>query len=269
MRFGPAGIPNSSPKKDTLTGLKTVKDLGLDAMELEFVYGVRMSESTALKVRDLAKELDIKLSAHAPYYINLNAQEKVKIERSIKNLVDSAKIAYYAGAESVVFHPGWYMRKPKETAYRNVKENLKKALQIIQDNGWNVILRPETMDSLQKFGDLDEVIRLSQELENVLPCIDFAHLRYRYQRNDVEFFRKVLEKIENELGKEALKNMHIHISGIKLDKHGTHINLNESDIPWQEILKLLKEFNVDGIIISESPNLEEDALMLKKYWEKL
>ena len=61
--------------------------------------------------------------------------------------------------------------------------------------------------------------------------------------------------------------MHIHISGIKLDKAGTHVNLNQSDIPWKEILKLLREFKAEGVIISESPNLEEDAIMLKEFWE--
>jgi len=125
------------------------------------------------------------------------------------------------------------------------------------------------MEGLKKFGDLDEVIKLSQDLEYVLPCIDFAHLRYRYNNNSVDFFREILERIEKELGREALDNMHIHMSGIKLDKAGTHLNLEQSDIPWREILKLLKEFNVKGIVISESPNIEGDAILMKKYYSEL
>jgi deoxyribonuclease-4 len=78
-----------------------------------------------------------------------------------------------------------------------------------------------------------------------------------------------LERLEKELGRYALDNMHIHISGIKLDKRGTHQNLQESDMRWQEILEVLKEFNVKGVVISESPNLEEDGMMMKRYWETL
>jgi len=71
------------------------------------------------------------------------------------------------------------------------------------------------------------------------------------------------------LGRRVLDNMHIHVSGIKLDRAGTHINLKESDMKWMELLEVLKEFNVKGVLISESPNLEEDALMMKRYWYQL
>ncbi|MGB9674892.1 MAG: TIM barrel protein, partial [Nanopusillaceae archaeon] len=139
----------------------------------------------------------------------------------------------------------------------------------LNDEGIKIYIRPETMEMNNKFGDLDEVIKLSQEIENVLPAIDFAHLRYRYNRNDIEFFVEVLERIEDELGKDVLSNMHIHMSGILMDKKGTHTVLDESDIPWKDILLLLKDFNVKGIVISESPNIEQDALKMKEYFEKL
>ncbi|MEM4841110.1 MAG: TIM barrel protein, partial [Nanopusillaceae archaeon] len=127
----------------------------------------------------------------------------------------------------------------------------------------------ETMEGEKKFGSLEEVIRLSKEIENVLPVIDFAHLRYRYKNKDIAFFREILEIIEKELGKEALENSHIHMSGIKMDKAGTHLNLEESDMPWKEILLLLKEFNVKGIVISESPNIEGDAILMMNYYKNL
>jgi len=269
LLFGPAGVPNCSEKKDTISGIKKVKEIGLDCMEMEFVYGVRIKDDQAEEIKKVSEELNVVLTAHGPYYINLNAKEKSKAERSIKMIVDTAKICYLAGGWSITFHPAWYMRKPREEVYRTVKENLKKAVKEILDNGYDVWIRPETMEMTNKFGDLDEVIRLSLEIENVLPCIDFAHLRYRFGWNSEKDFRYILERIEKDLGKEALKNMHIHISGIKLDKKGTHVNLEESDMKWKEILKILKEFGVEGVIISESPNLEEDAILMKNYWKSL
>lgn len=265
--FGTAGIPLSSPKNSTFEGIKyTYEELKLEGLEMEFVYGVRLKDEEAQQIKEYLSDKEFILTAHGPYYINLNANEKAKIERSISMIADSAKKLYMAGGYSVVFHPGWYMKSTKEEAYENVKSNLKKAVKEIRDNGYDVWIRPETMEGAKKFGDIDEVIKLSQEIEGVLPCIDFAHLRYRYNDNSIEFFRNILEKIEKELGKEALENMHIHMSGIKMDKAGTHINLEESDMPWKDILDLLKEFKVKGIVISESPNIEEDAKRMMDYY---
>ncbi|MGC9079599.1 MAG: TIM barrel protein [Nanopusillaceae archaeon] len=267
--FGPAGVPLSSPKRDTFSGLVyTYEELKLEGMELEFTYGVKLKEEVAEKIKEYIKDKEFVLTAHAPYYINLNS-EGSKFEKSINMLYQSAKITYLAGGFSVAFHPGWYMKSSKEEAYRRIKEGLKKVVDRLNDEGIKIYIRPETMEMNNKFGDLDEVIKLSQEIENVLPAIDFAHLRYRYNRNDIEFFVEVLERIEDELGKDVLSNMHIHMSGILMDKKGTHTVLDESDIPWKDILLLLKDFNVKGIVISESPNIEQDALKMKEYFEKL
>jgi len=270
LAFGPAGVPLSSPKKDTYSGIVySYEELKLDGFEMEFVYGVKLKDDEAKKISEYVKDKDIVLTAHAPYFINLNANEKSKIDRSVQMIFDTAKKVWLAGGYSIVFHPGWYLKSSKEEAYKKVKEGLSRVIKLIKDYGIEVWVRPETMEGSKKFGDLDEVIKLSQELEYVLPCIDFAHLRYRYNNNSVDFFREILEKIEKELGREALDNMHIHMSGIKLDKAGTHLNLEQSDIPWKDILKLLKEFNVKGIVISESPNIEGDAILMKKYYSEL
>jgi len=269
LLFGPAGIPHASKKRDAICGIKTTKDLGLDCMEVEFVYGVKMKDSMAEEVGKVAKDENIVLTVHAPYYINLNAKEPSKLERSINLLKDTVRIANLLGAWSVVFHPGWYMGKSKTETYKTIKNSLLDVINFMKENNINVWLRPETMELEKKFGNVDEVIKLSEELDNVLPCVDFAHIRYRYHQKTENFFRNILEKIEERLGKDAIKNMHIHISGIKLDSKGTHVNLNDSDIPWKSILNLLKEFGGKGVVISESPNLEEDAIMMKNYWKKL
>ncbi|HID40623.1 MAG TPA: hypothetical protein EYP33_00515, partial [Pyrodictium sp.] len=177
LRFGPAGVPLSSKKRDTLSGILETKKLGLDAMELEFVYGVRLSDDIAIKSGDIAKENDIVLTAHAPYYINLNAKEKSKIKNSINMLKESIRKLSLARGYSVVFHPGWYMGKSKEEAYRTVKEALKEVVDYAKEYSLNVWIRPETMEGEKKFGTLEETIRLSKDLDMVLPTIDFAHLR--------------------------------------------------------------------------------------------
>lgn len=267
--FGPAGVPHSAKKKDTVSGIQRVVELNLNAMELEFVYGVKLNEEQAKQANEVAKSNNVVLTAHAPYYINLNGKDKAKLKNSIRFIVDSAKALHNAGGYSVCFHPGWYQKTPKDEAYKRVKDALKIAVKNVKNEGYDVWIRPETMEMDSKFGDLEEVIKLSEEIEGVLPCVDFAHLRYRNHWNTKAKFKAVIEKLEQRLGKDILKKMHIHISGIKLDKAGTHVNLAESDLKWKEIIKLIKEYNVEGVIICESPNLEEDALLLKNFYESL
>ena len=271
LLFGPAGIPNASKDRSTVGGIRTVKELGLDAMEVQFVRGVKMGEETAKKVGEVSRELKVVLSVHAPYYINLNAENEKKREDSIKRLKDSAKISSLFFARDIIFHPGYYLKSSKKAAYERVKNSVMKVLEFITQNDLDIILRPETTGKPTQFGELDEILNLCSELDRVLPCIDFSHIHARYRAyNSYDEFCQILEKVEG-LGKEALKNMHIHVSGIEYGLKGEkkHLNLDESDFRYLDLLKALVDFKVKGVVICESPNLEEDALKLKKEYLKM
>ncbi|MFQ6119545.1 MAG: TIM barrel protein, partial [Methanosarcinales archaeon] len=118
-----------------------------------------------------------------------------------------------------------------------------------------------------QFGTLEEILNLSMELDGILPCIDFAHLHARTGKNNTySEFHSILSMIENNLGKESLEDMHIHVSGIEYEIRGEkrHLILKESDFNYQDLLKAWKEFDIKGLVICESPNLEGDALLLKE-----
>jgi deoxyribonuclease-4 len=272
LLFGPAGVPHASKDRSTAGGVKTVAELGLDAMEVQFVRGVKMGRKKAEEVREVAEEFNVALSVHAPYYINLNAENQEKFQQSVKRLVDSALVGSIFGARNIVFHPGYYLRSSKERAYQNIKKGVEVALNKISQNGVDVILRPETTGKPTQFGELDELLRLSEELENVMPCIDFSHIHARYRRyNSYDEFWEILSHVEERLSREAIKYMHIHVSGIEYGLKGekNHLNLEESDLKYVELLKVLKEFGVEGMLICESPNLEEDALLLKRTYAEV
>jgi len=270
---GTAGIPHSTPKKSTPDGVRRVAELGLDAMEIEFVRGVRMKAELASKTREVAIDSGVVLTVHAPYFINLLSDDPAKVSASIKRIIDSARIGYLAGAWSVVFHPGYYGKLDKQTAIRIVRDHLRKIIESLNDQGIKIWIRPETMGALAEFGDLEEVVSVVEGLGHALPCVDFAHIYARSlgRVNDYVSFRKILEVIEKRLGREALTNMHIHISGMEYGPRGErkHLNLRESEINWIDALKVIKEFNVRGVLICESPNLEEDAVLIKKTLESL
>ena len=269
MKFGTAGIPFNA--ENTIDGIKKVKEMNLDAMELEFVYGIYLSEKEAKKVNYIAKRENDFLTAHAPNCINLNSNEKAKIEASKKRIFQSAKIAFLAGARGVVFHPGFYLKQDSMIVYEKIKKEIKEILDKMKDENVNVTLRPETTGKKSQFGTIDELLKLSEEIENVMPCIDFAHIHARTQKtNTYEEFSNILSLVEKHLGKEGIKDMHIHISGINYNENGerNHLNLKESDLNYKALLKALKEFNAKGITICESPNNEKDAILLKNVFNK-
>jgi len=138
LLFGTAGIPHSTKLRSTASGIERAAELGLGCMEIEFVQGVKMSETAAYQVAETATRTGIKLSAHAPY-------------------------------------------------------------------------------------------------------------------------------------RAALDNMHLHVSGIAYGKKGeiNHLNLKESDLQYIELLQALRDCGAQGLVICESPSLEEDALLLKETYNNL
>ena len=269
--FGTAGIPTSTDDRNTINGIKQIKKLSLGAMELEFVQSVNISEEKAPDVKKTAEENQVILTCHGQYFINLNAVEKAKIEASKQRIFRAAKIADLCGAFSMTFHPAFYLGQEKSLVYDNVKIQLKDVVKQIQNAGHKIWVRPETTGKGAQFGDIDELLKLSTEIEQVMPCIDFAHLHARSggKYNTSLEFKEILEKVEKMLGKEGLQNMHIHMSGIAYSEKGekNHIILKESDFNYKDLLKVWKEFKIKGVVINESPNIEVDALLMKKTFE--
>jgi len=272
LLFGPAGVPLSAKARSTEAGIERVAELGLGCMELEFVQGVKMGKETALAVGETAKRLGIALSAHGPYFINLNAVELDKVRASQERILQTARIAALCGARTIVFHAAFYLNDPPERVYQQVKSQLQWVTKQLRAEGNRVWVRPEVTGKGTQFGTLDEVLRLSAEIEGVAPCIDFAHWHARTgEYNSYDGFASVLKRVEEILGRQALEDMHIHVSGIAYTKSGEsrHLNLQNSDFNYKEFVRALCDFGVRGLVISESPNLEEDALLLQETYRSV
>ena len=267
LLFGTAGSPLSSGgTKSTVDGIKRIAELRLDCLEIEFVMGVNISDTIARQIALVALHRNIRLSVHAPYYINLNAREPEKIKASQAWLLQAARAAVLCGAGDVVFHAGFYMGDPPEKAYETVKLHLAEVLEQMDKDGIKVRLRPELMGKTSQLGALNEVLRLSDELPGIAPCIDFAHWHARTGVfNSYNEFATMLSQIKERLGAAALKDMHMHVAGIAYGQSGEkrHLDLKDSDFAYRELLQALKDFKATGLLICESPNLEDDALMLK------
>jgi deoxyribonuclease-4 len=270
--FGTAGIPNPLKAKTTQGGIELLYKLGLSCMEVEFVKGVNMTPATARDVARVATKRGIRLSAHAPYFINLNAREPEKVRASRERIVQTARITALLGGESVVFHPAYYLKDEPDKVYATVKTNLEQIVARLKIEGNRVCIRPEVMGKDSQFGTLEEVLQLCAEVEGVAPALDFAHWHARTGKvNSYNEFIAVLKKVEKRLGRAALDNLHIHVSGIRYGEKGenNHLNFAESDFNYEALVMALKDYKVKGMVICESPNLEDDAQLLKQAYEKL
>ncbi len=273
LLFCTAGIPVKTKPRTYDKAFLDLVDMNLGGMELEFVRGVTMNPKTQELVRDLAQKLGLVITAHAPFYINLSSLEIDKHQASIKRILDTARVCSNCGGYSITFHAGFYMGQDKKEVYNIIKSSMENIIKTLRSEEIEIWLRPEITGKATQWGDLDEIICLSKELEMVLPCIDFAHLHARSSGNwnSYDKFCQVFEKIGNELGEFALKNFHAHIAGIEYGLKGEkkHLNLEESDLDYKNLLKAFKSFDVKGVVICESPNIEDDAMLMQNFYESI
>ena len=273
LYFLTAGVPLKAGTKGYKKGFEIHDEMGLDGLELEFVHGVRISDKSREDVASAVKNQGKIITAHAPFYVNLNAREDDKVEASVQRIIETAEVANELGGYSITYHAGFYLNQEADLVY----EKIKTQTQIITDSlskvGNKIWIRPETTGKATQWGDLDEIIRLSKEFETILPCVDFSHIHARYNGfwNTYDEFASIFEKIGNELGQVALDNFHAHIAGIEYSVKGEkkHLNLEESDFNYKDLLKAFKDFNIKGAIVCESPNIEDDAKLLKDYYTSL
>lgn len=257
IRFGPAGIGAAHETESTF---KKYREFGIQAAEIPFTYGVYIKEEQlARKIGRDAKNNDIKLSIHAPYWINLNSEDRKKIEESKMRIINSCRVANWLGAKIVVFHAGFYGKKDKETGYQNIKKAVVEILEKIRENNWKVKIAVETMGKKNVFGSLDEVLRLVNETGCSF-CIDFAHLSAR--SNGEMSYSDMCSQVKD------FSELHCHFSGIEFGEKGEkHHKLTDKN----ELRKLISSLprNKDITVINESPLPVEDSVSALKIYSEV
>jgi deoxyribonuclease IV len=275
FQFGTVGSPLGTPKKPggSVGAIEFSKSIGLNTLELGWVQSVRVTEATCALIREKAVDQDVSLSVHAPYFFNLNATDE-EWPKSRKRLMDAAHYGNLASATDIIFHPGSYFERPPKDVLKVAIPRLKDCVKELRKAKNPVTLRPETMGKSAMLGSLEDTLAMSEAINGVQPCLDFAHLHARPgdgTMNTVKEWTRVLEAYQAALGKEALKSLHIHLSGIEYGPKGekNHLALGKSDLKLNALFEVLKDFGCAGRILCESPMMEEDAQTLKKTWMKV
>lgn len=270
LRFGTVGTPLSAPKNGgSVGGVARIREMNLSALELAWVRGTtNIGDEACARIRAAAEANNVALSVHATYFFNLNADTEEMWQAGRERLLQAARLGYKAGATDVVFHPGSYMKRKPEEAFKIATARLRGIADTLRKEEVRVILRPETMGKQALMGTLEETIWWSREIENVLPCVDFAHLHARPgdgSFNSYAEFVDALRLIASGLGERGLKQMHIHFSGIAYTGKGekNHLNLGEADVKYKELFKAMADFGIAGRVLSETPNMEEGAVIMQ------
>jgi len=272
FRFGTVGSPISTPKSPggSVGAIIQTAQLGLGALELGWVRAVRVSEKTCAAIKATGEENGVALSVHAPYYINLNADEQ-EWPKSRQRLMDAAHYGHLAGATDIVFHPGSYFDRPPEEVLPGAIKRLEGCIEELRAADNPVTLRPETMGKSAMLGSLEDTLAMSKAIEGVEPCLDFAHLHARPgdgTMNSYDEWAQALEAYGDALGAQALQRLHCHLSGIEYTEKGeqNHLPIEASDFELEALLKALADFECQGRLLCESPIMEEDALRFQKAW---
>jgi len=268
IRLGPAGVPISAKGSSSVDGIKRCAELGLNAMELEFVRGVKMSVDVAKEVGKVAKQLDVALSIHAPYYINLTSAEAPKIAASERMIADTLSRAAAMDAVVIAIHAGWYGKLNPEQATEQMITKFTKLAKLSEQRGWdNVKIGTETTGRMSQWGTLDEILELCKAVPQCMPVIDWAHL-YARAGGNIDY-TAILDKVKR------FKHLHCHFEGIKFSSKapGTGNELSHTPInghpPFEPLAREIVKRKLDVTIIAEGPTLEQDSLKMKRIFEKL
>jgi len=279
LHIGPSGNPGDLPTCppgtcSTEIALDVCAERGWDTMELAFVHNVFLRREEAERVALKSKQLGIPVSCHGSYYINLNAEERQKVGASRARIVEAATRITQAGGHSVVFHSAFFLGKDSAEVTAKVIAELRKVEEELKAKDVHCWLRPELTGKPLQHGTVEELIKLANGVETVLPCIDWSHLHARNGGgwNSYEEWCEVLDKLATGIrNKNVLQRMHMHVSGIEYGPKGEkrHIPLSTADLRYKELMAALKQAGVAGTLVVEAPreSLDIDIGLFQEAWD--
>ena len=276
-KFGPAGNAMSFPYKSSVDAPRWLQELGLDCYEYQCGKGVRVKEDTAVALGRQAQAHGIALSLHAPYFINLANPDPESQEKTVGYITSACGVADQMGATRVVIHSGALMKRTREEAMAIALPFLKEIVAVCEDQGFgHITLCPETMGKINQLGDLDEVLRLCQVHESLIPCVDFGHLYARSLGADqgAEAVERMLSRMEAELGADRASRFHSHFSHIEFTPNGgekCHRTFDDDGgygPDWEPLAQAVARRGWSPTFICESAGTQaEDAVTMKRIYQ--
>jgi deoxyribonuclease IV len=263
IRVGPAGYPVGS--KGPIDAVERAQVAGFTALEMQFVRQARMQESIAVEAGAKARELGLSLSAHAPYYINFNSTNPETVNKSEQWVLLTARIAHWLGAKVIVMHAGVTQDNDRKGCTEQVAKGISSCRDKLKEEGiGDVLLGLETGGKKVAWGTLEEVRSVMDQVEGVVPVIDFGHLHARSDggmRTQGDF-QNVLDEYHRIYGGP----LHCHFSCIEFTEAGErrHLPLDRKQPDFALFADCIRDGELDVTIISETPEPEEGAKEMQR-----
>jgi deoxyribonuclease-4 len=262
LHFGPARVPSRDTPEAAIAAL-LARDYS--ACEIDFEGRFWMDYDWAERFGELARANDIALSVHAPIAGFMgHAERGKKLNMAVGMLDHSAGIAKAAGAEVVVFHPGFLLGRTREQALDSVCEQLGELRARLEKKDRAVPFGIEVMGRVRELGSADDVVEISRRCGWVRPVLDFAHMHATSDGafTSVEPFAEALAKADAVLPTGA--PFHIHFSDIAYANRNEtkHLSYGEGTLRAEPLAEALARFDRPATVISESPD-EESSQAIK------
>lgn len=280
--FGPSGGGEEAVNNGiTITKMpEFIKSKGLDAFEYSFGHGYTMSIKTALLAGLKFKQHDIKLSLHAPFFINFANPDEVMYQKSAGYLYTGIKFLRSLEADKLVFHAASCGKQERADAYKLTVDRIHETLDKMEEEKLldGIFLCPETMGKTMQIGTYKEIIDLCTVNEHLTPTFDFGHINCLMQGElkQADDYKRIFDYAIEKLGFDRASNCHIHFSKIQFGEKGEirHLNYTEDEVYgpiFDPLAEVLIDYKLSPRVITESmSNMVDDAILLKKiYNEKL
>lgn len=262
IRIGPGGIPLSCKGRTIKDGVIYTRNLELDAIQVQFVRGIRTTEEEALEVGRVAREANVEVHVHAPYYTNLAGDES-NVERAFEKIIAAGALADSMGAKTLAVHAGLYDDGGADATLPLIVQSMKEILEAFKENGIKVRLGLECSGKQALFGTIEEIVEVCKQVPDIVPILDFAHIHARTNGGlqTAEDFARVFDLVQTLGNKEHL----IHFTGV-LYENGSerhHIPIKKGDLRFEPLIETILDRELDVTIVSHSPILEHDAMYMK------
>src|SRR5215216_5474380 len=256
VRIGPARVPSrESPE----AAIALLRERSFDACEIDFEGKFWMDYAFAARFGQVCRDAGIALSVHAPIAGFMgHAERGKKLNMAVGMLDHSAGIAKAAGAELVVFHPGFLLGRERADAIDSVVEQLGELRERLEKKDRAVPFGVEIMGRVRELGTAEDVFAISARCGWVRPVIDFAHLHAVTDGGFTETatFAAILAGADQVLPPEA--PFHIHFSDIAFANRNEtkHLPYGEGTLRAAPLGEALTKFKRPATVISESPDVE-------------
>ncbi len=253
IRIGPSGLPAD----DFDEAADLLVERGYRAVEIGFAGGFWLDYDAAPALAKALHARDIVLSVHAPLAAFMGHVDRGKKFKMALGMLDhTAGLAKAAGAELIVFHPGFLLGRERERAIADVVDQLGDLRERLESKDRLVPFGVEVMGRVRELGTIDDVIAIAEQVDFVRPVLDFAHMHATSDGafTDVDAFASVLEAADAAM--EPGAPFHIHFSDIAYANRNEtkHLPYGEGTLRAEPLRDALVRFERPATVISEAPD---------------